>query len=1289
MCVFRGELFTKILNEGKLDEDVARRYFQQLVDGVEYCHRRGVCHRDLKPENLLIDSDSGELKITDFGLSAMRGADTTEALLHTQCGSPNYCAPEIIARHKEGYNGAKVDAWSCGIILFALLAGFLPFYDENTKVLYRMIQREDVKFPRRFPPDAKDLVLRLLHKEPDKRIQLVDVKKHPWFVLDYVGDDLAAKAVTPILSPPATTRRKRRGHSRRASQDVSATATAAAEENASTANTNGGGDQAAVAPSAATAALAAAAAQTGAPAPPPLSAAASVPGYGQQQQPGYSQGFPPYQGRAQGVPAYGRSHIQPGGGSGGAVAGGGAPPYYVAPGPLGGGPPHYMQASPMERYHQQRANQNHMQHHQQQHHQPYQPQPGGYGGGYRPNQHVSSPPPPSYAQPPPPPPPPSYQAPLPLRQSAPSPVSPAPPSYAAPEVRPPYCQPALPPLSPYVPSRTSEVTPSPSMEFAVPPPARPLNDSSFRRGSGGGGGGGGGMDSVPSYASLSAGGSDMSSFRNTGPSGSRDSAGSSNGHVPPSSYFPPAPPFPAEMADGHEGGGGEHQHQHQQRAPISPSSPPVQRPRSAAPTMSPPPPGGRTTTQDLSWQKSSSDSGGVPVPAARPVSAPAVPGPVERSSPPDDMSGMSMVERRRLMFNQMAGGAPAVPSSAAPLPPAPKATPPSSSAADEKLGDRGEATPKRWSNKTPAPADSEAANASEGDTKGENQETPADGNDLDGETFELPDATEVPTKMRLAAALARYRRIFQLRTSVGITSSPSFGTKSAQTPGFLDSSASALRLDEGTTDMNPDERFFARAKAVTGAWGVILTQELEDLDESDEETVLKEDELQAFGKLLDFWDRRRTSAGQSTALDDHVSVPLPEAERSEIQTLLFTLEPSAVDTVEEIGDSGDPEEGGVGNDAGDDSAQAAPAVPAAPAAPTPAKDEEYGADEAQRIIERDFSDLNVGGEFDDEGRSSNEKSSRGTFPDAEEKSSKSPTPPDVFDLSASTVRDPYRPGTGPVRLPPHYPSGTSVGMAAINQQTVAKPPSPTAPVPPLPPAGATVPAAPGKQGGVSRPRRPTVSFDQASGFDVGGNGRVTERSLQKGNLIPASKSVDADLHTMTASRKSSHGQSSGSVNIRSLTDNPPKATGDVKKQHRISSIASGQSDDSSRYSSSNFDPVAQKGMFGFGVFSRRPAVTSFDSGLEPHRCLVEVGRILTGMGCHVLMKKGETKMKSEVPVHSKDKMLVSITCVRVSGISTVTFKRGRKDRSRADSNEFHDFVETVSSRFADRSRSSH
>mmetsp|Transcript_958 Transcript_958/g.1796 ORF Transcript_958/g.1796 Transcript_958/m.1796 type:complete len:727 (-) Transcript_958:722-2902(-) len=198
-----GELFTKILNEGKLPEDLARRYFQNVIDGVDYCHARGVCHRDLKPENLLIEDTSGELKITDFGLSAMRGTSTAEELhlLHTQCGSPNYCAPEIITSARKGYNGVMVDVWSCGIILFALLAGYLPFYDENTRNLYKMIQHDQVKYPKKFPPGAKDLCERLLTKSPDRRITMAEVKQHPWFLIDYNGDGVLKGGLQLISAP--------------------------------------------------------------------------------------------------------------------------------------------------------------------------------------------------------------------------------------------------------------------------------------------------------------------------------------------------------------------------------------------------------------------------------------------------------------------------------------------------------------------------------------------------------------------------------------------------------------------------------------------------------------------------------------------------------------------------------------------------------------------------------------------------------------------------------------------------------------------------------------------------------------------------------------------------------------------------------------------------------------------------------------------------------------------------------------------------------------------------------
>ncbi|CAN1811973.1 CBL-interacting serine/threonine-protein kinase 6 [Linum perenne] len=128
-----GELFAKIAAKGRLKEDVARVYFQQLISAIDFCHSRGVYHRDLKPENLLLDEE-GNLKVTDFGLSAFSEHLKQDGLLHTTCGTPAYVAPEVIK--KKGYNGAKADLWSCGVILYVLLAGFLPFQDDNLVTMY-------------------------------------------------------------------------------------------------------------------------------------------------------------------------------------------------------------------------------------------------------------------------------------------------------------------------------------------------------------------------------------------------------------------------------------------------------------------------------------------------------------------------------------------------------------------------------------------------------------------------------------------------------------------------------------------------------------------------------------------------------------------------------------------------------------------------------------------------------------------------------------------------------------------------------------------------------------------------------------------------------------------------------------------------------------------------------------------------------------------------------------------------------------------------------------------------
>ncbi|KAJ9675765.1 hypothetical protein PVL29_024613 [Vitis rotundifolia] len=134
------ELFDRIAKNGRLKEDEAKRYFQQLINAVDYCHSRGVYHRDLKPKNLLLDS-YGVLKISDFGLSALSQQVREDGLLHTACGTPNYVAPEVL--NNKGYDGASADIWSCGVILFVLLAGYLPFDEVNLMALYKKIYKAD------------------------------------------------------------------------------------------------------------------------------------------------------------------------------------------------------------------------------------------------------------------------------------------------------------------------------------------------------------------------------------------------------------------------------------------------------------------------------------------------------------------------------------------------------------------------------------------------------------------------------------------------------------------------------------------------------------------------------------------------------------------------------------------------------------------------------------------------------------------------------------------------------------------------------------------------------------------------------------------------------------------------------------------------------------------------------------------------------------------------------------------------------------------------------------------
>ncbi|XP_066996754.1 5'-AMP-activated protein kinase catalytic subunit alpha-2 isoform X1 [Anabrus simplex] len=170
-----GELFDYIVKHGKLKEYEARRFFQQIISGVDYCHRHMIVHRDLKPENLLLDHNL-HVKIADFGLSNMM---MDGEFLRTSCGSPNYAAPEVISGKL--YAGPEVDIWSCGVILYALLCGTLPFDDEHVPTLFRKIKSGIFPIPEYLNKTVVSMLCHMLQIDPMKRATIEDIKKHEWF----------------------------------------------------------------------------------------------------------------------------------------------------------------------------------------------------------------------------------------------------------------------------------------------------------------------------------------------------------------------------------------------------------------------------------------------------------------------------------------------------------------------------------------------------------------------------------------------------------------------------------------------------------------------------------------------------------------------------------------------------------------------------------------------------------------------------------------------------------------------------------------------------------------------------------------------------------------------------------------------------------------------------------------------------------------------------------------------------------------------------------------------------
>jgi serine/threonine protein kinase len=171
-----GELFSYIQKKKKLSEQEASRIFAQLLLGIEYIHQMGIVHRDLKPENLLLGHDF-RVKIADFGLSNIYRKGEQ---LKTACGSPCYAAPEMVSG--KIYDGKTVDTWSCGVILYTLLCGCLPFEARSTNQVYDKILLEDFNKPKHLSKEALSMLERILDKDPATRIKIWDIKKHPFFV---------------------------------------------------------------------------------------------------------------------------------------------------------------------------------------------------------------------------------------------------------------------------------------------------------------------------------------------------------------------------------------------------------------------------------------------------------------------------------------------------------------------------------------------------------------------------------------------------------------------------------------------------------------------------------------------------------------------------------------------------------------------------------------------------------------------------------------------------------------------------------------------------------------------------------------------------------------------------------------------------------------------------------------------------------------------------------------------------------------------------------------------------
>ncbi|CAF1645099.1 unnamed protein product, partial [Adineta ricciae] len=159
-----GELFDYLVKKGRLTPKEARKFFRQIISALDFCHSHMICHRDLKPENLLLD-DKMNIRVADFGMASLQ---VEGSFLETSCGSPHYACPEVIKGEK--YDGRKADVWSCGVILYALLVGALPFDDDNLRQLLEKVKKGVFHIPHFVPADCQQLLRGMIEVDPNKRL---------------------------------------------------------------------------------------------------------------------------------------------------------------------------------------------------------------------------------------------------------------------------------------------------------------------------------------------------------------------------------------------------------------------------------------------------------------------------------------------------------------------------------------------------------------------------------------------------------------------------------------------------------------------------------------------------------------------------------------------------------------------------------------------------------------------------------------------------------------------------------------------------------------------------------------------------------------------------------------------------------------------------------------------------------------------------------------------------------------------------------------------------------------